>query len=390
VPVLVGARARHLALAASANCARCFPWQTRSDSIDHEFDGAKWLCGFLEMAAAKQCLVYSFGSNNNFVFEHALLDVNPYCDVRVFDPTSSPPPDSREGRIQFDKLGLCGGNATSFKFNGDTMPCKSLQRIIANNNHALEVIDVLKIDVDGGEWDFIATTDWRQLRVGQLLMEIHIPGDVDAGRLIHDYITPIEEAGFSLFFMESVCQGCPGQLEMGFLHRRWRPGGRWADRVAIATSYEAHNAAAFKAFMISLRATGFMEDVIVFEQPAPRKEPHRPNLSVPFQFGARAVVGDPSQMLAFTEYAKILYLSAAGTTFTANPAPLFEACSPSALAQGCCAGADCSIFVTKPASFVLRHAAAPVTSLAELKSALAAQSTASLDVTPYISSTSSV
>jgi hypothetical protein len=292
----------------------------------------------------------------------------------------------REGRIQFDKLGLCGGNATSFTFNGDVMPCKSMQGIVAENNHALKVIDVLKIDVDGGEWDFIATTDWSKLRVGQLLIEIHIPGEINAGRLIHEYIAPIEEAGFSMFFMESVCQGCPGQLEIGFLHRRWRPGGRWADRVAIATSYEEHNSAAFKAFMISLRATGFMEDVIVFEQPAPRKEPHRPNLSVTFQFGARAVVGDPSQMLAFREYAKILYLNASAT-FTANPAPLFEACQPGALAQGCCAGEGCATFLAKPALFALRHAAAPVASLAELQSALAAQAS-SMDVTPYISSSS--
>jgi hypothetical protein len=189
-----------------------------------------------------------------------------------------------------------------------------------------------------------------------------------------------------MFFIEAVCQGCPGQLEMGFLHRRWRPGGHWVERVAVATSYEQHNAAAFKAFMISLRATGFLEDVIVFEQPAPRKEAHRPNLSVPFQFGARVVVGEPTQMLRFTEYAKILYLNASAT-FIADPAPLFEACQPGTLAQGCCADAGCATFIAKPALFAVRHAAAPVSSLAELQNALAAQATL-MDVAPYISSDS--
>ncbi|KAI2506909.1 methyltransferase domain-containing protein [Fragilaria crotonensis] len=50
-------------------------------------DGHKWVCDPHRLAKKEDCLVYSIGSNGNFVFEEDLQRQLPNCEIRVFDPT---------------------------------------------------------------------------------------------------------------------------------------------------------------------------------------------------------------------------------------------------------------------------------------------------------------
>jgi hypothetical protein len=57
-------------------------------------DGPKWVCD-PHRIDPDNCLVYSFGSNNEFSFEEAILrDISAKCEIHTFDPTIGPTPSS--------------------------------------------------------------------------------------------------------------------------------------------------------------------------------------------------------------------------------------------------------------------------------------------------------
>ncbi len=168
----------------------------------------------------RPCIVYSFGSHGNDIFERHIQELNPRCEIHVFDPTSTP-----LERYNFHSVGICA-HGKSFRVKGryrsKSYPCKQLPDIMRELNHTS--LDVLKMDVEGSEWDIIAATDWSSLSIGQLLVEVH---DQRATRtlqtLLTDYFGKLEAAGLFLFSLEPVCSGCAGQFEMGFLNTLWSP-----------------------------------------------------------------------------------------------------------------------------------------------------------------------
>ena len=193
---------------------------------DHFGDGGKWTCGVnesknrpLDKNSYHPFIVYSFGSNDNDIFENHLLSINKDIEVFVFDPTSNP-----LTKYNFRSYGLCGGESKTFssRKNNREYPCEQLAPIMTQNNHTY--VDILKIDIEGSEWTFIETTDWTNLKIGQLLIEIHdFNNDKPLSTLIKTYLTPLEDAGFLLFSIEPVCTCRPGQYELGFLHKDWHP-----------------------------------------------------------------------------------------------------------------------------------------------------------------------
>jgi hypothetical protein len=188
----------------------------RSNLVSEHFDGGKWTCGIPETKSGGACVVYSFGSSENDVFEKHILSVNPSCEIHVFDPTSKP-----LRAYHFHKYGLCAHGST-FVAGRKTYPCRSLEHIFQELNHT--EVTVLKMDVEGAEWDVFQDVQWENLRIGQILVEFH---DQDAGytlnSIIRHYLNKLEKAGFFLFSMEPVCAGCPGQFELGFLQVNWSP-----------------------------------------------------------------------------------------------------------------------------------------------------------------------
>jgi hypothetical protein len=133
-------------------------------------DGVKWVCGPRNLP--DNCTIYSYGSNNDFQFEDALLDTST-CSVWTYDPTSSPPQSSHSGRIHFERVGLGLTTASHIRYN-----TRTIQDQMQLNGH--ECIDVLKIDIEGLEWELVTEwhrTSWPCFRQLQVEMHLDFNGD---------------------------------------------------------------------------------------------------------------------------------------------------------------------------------------------------------------------
>jgi hypothetical protein len=200
------------------------PWTLHRTNYVSEsnFDGGKWTCGLKEMK--KQCIVYSFGSNNDDFFERDVRLQNPLCQIHIFDPTSGTTPAGWQGRgYHFHPSGLCVGSHTSFEINEKEYPCKSLQGHMNDLGH--DHIDILKADVEGMEWDLVSQWPVEETRIGQLLLEFYFwvksPPLPD---LLRKYMIPLERAGYLLQTLEPVGAKIEA-FEMTFLNVNWSPEG---------------------------------------------------------------------------------------------------------------------------------------------------------------------
>lgn len=191
-----------------------------------QHDGGKWICGLQEMAnAPAPCNVYSFGSNNNFMFEDRVHSLVPHCVVHTFDPTSAAPPSEAPTASFLHFHGDYGINGTSGPATVERpFAVASLRDIMRSLNHTF--LDVLKIDVEGSEWSVILDTDWSSLQVGQLLIELHpqLGGGPTTAGALEPYFHKLEEAGFFLASIEPVTYTNFGQVEVSFIHEGWIPG----------------------------------------------------------------------------------------------------------------------------------------------------------------------
>jgi FkbM family methyltransferase len=172
------------------------------------------------------CVVYSFGVGDNLSWDLALIDRFGVC-VHAFDPTPASadwvarqtlPPG-----LHFHPVGLAGHDGTlrfslpahGSRFNyrpapvGIEAPVARLRTHLQRLGH--ERIDVLKIDIEGGEYEAIDDLLASRVTVGQLLIEFHhhFPG-VGLGRTVRA-VRALEEAGYLLFHLSG--RG----LEMSFL-----------------------------------------------------------------------------------------------------------------------------------------------------------------------------
>lgn len=208
------------------------PWTLERSNYVSElnFDGGKWTCGLKELSDSGQpCVVYSFGSNADSLFEDHVRRTSPSCEIHIFDPNSSPPPKLEEKGYVFHKLGLC---SSATKAKGAGFPCNTIRGIMRQLNHTY--VDILKADVEGEEFSLMATEPWSQhaLHIGQLQLEVHLwmlgPSgrfaklDVRLPKLLQNYIQPLERAGFFLQTTEPVSYGGSG-YEFSFLNVNWNP-----------------------------------------------------------------------------------------------------------------------------------------------------------------------
>ena len=162
-------------------------------------DGGKWVCGLRELTKKSNCVVYSFGVNDDTSFEEEILE-RTHCVVHMFDPTvegsTLPVLQNFPGRITFSKLGLAKED------HGDY---RTLRTFMKRNGDSFA--DILKIDIEGGEWEAmteVLANNQIQLPFGQLQLEIHLD------RLLREYQyvgfrsfwTALEDAGLRPFHDE--------------------------------------------------------------------------------------------------------------------------------------------------------------------------------------------
>lgn len=142
-------------------------------------DGPKWVCDPLRLkrgtadvfdrskppastsnsvtnyATTPPCLVYSIGSQGNYVFEDGLVDLVGVgtCEIHVFDVFADyTRPNDASGRgIHFHHVGLGSSYSNLGRVEGNTY--LTLQEVIHSLGHVNRTIDIFKIDCEHCTFD---------------------------------------------------------------------------------------------------------------------------------------------------------------------------------------------------------------------------------------------
>lgn len=187
------------------------------ERIGEVFDGGKYHCNLAHLRLEPNCVAYSFGSNGIIEYETQLRE-RTGCEVHIFDPTVT---DDRipvmPPGIVFHKMGVAG-TAGTVTVGGNEYPAKPLADIMRELGHAH--LNVLKIDVDGYEYDMLkAMPDLLANQVDELLLEIHWKGL----ELSVELMESILHAGFRIFNHEPnlfyIALPAAG-IEYSFIHNR--------------------------------------------------------------------------------------------------------------------------------------------------------------------------
>ena len=178
--------------------------------------GCSWT--FCPDGLSSSSIVYSGGVGRDISFEHALVEKFG-CAVYLFDPspTGAETMALRQNTIpqfRFLQVGLAGkctslrlapplnsqeGSwfASTDKSGAIEVPCLDLATLMRQNNH--DHIDLLKIDIEGAEYEVLDDLLRRRLPVRQIAVEFHhsnLPG-ISRGQSIRMIIRLIR-AGYRL------------------------------------------------------------------------------------------------------------------------------------------------------------------------------------------------
>lgn len=137
-------------------------------------DGQKTMCMDLGLAPkSKNCLVYSFGINNQWSFDDAMESYG--CQIYAFDPSMSQEDHDHTPNIHFFKLGIGSEDVEHDPVTGWKLrTLESIYKMLILR-HGNVPIDYLKMDVEDAEWEVIPQIirSGMMTRVKQLAVEIH-------------------------------------------------------------------------------------------------------------------------------------------------------------------------------------------------------------------------
>lgn len=176
--------------------------------------GGKWVCDPHRIPRASRqrtdggCLVYSFGSSGDLKFEYGLREIDPNCEIHVFDNTH-----------QFESY-RTAPNTEGMRFHpwsleGSRNPTNSrrsmtLQETVEALGHSRRVVDVFKLKcTDGCEWR--TYKDWFESDIVpmQILVEVHN----SPRRLANDLFETMQKRGYVTFHKEPNTQFCAGKCQ---------------------------------------------------------------------------------------------------------------------------------------------------------------------------------
>ena len=176
-------------------------------------DGGKWLCGVRTVLSQKSpCLVYSIGSKGEVSFEVGIQEKLPKCEIHIFDPTLTfeqrKNVDNLLHDIHFHDIGLGSENGELRIKNRKslwTQKTKSIYKVqtlgsmMSNLGHTW--IDVLKIDIEGGEWDIFKKLfeSPQIIPATQIQIELHFLGDA---KTVLNFFENMEKRRFRVFSVE--------------------------------------------------------------------------------------------------------------------------------------------------------------------------------------------
>ncbi|XP_053397047.1 probable methyltransferase-like protein 24 isoform X2 [Mercenaria mercenaria] len=143
----------------------------------------KNICADDRFKPSDPCIVYSFGSKFDFAFEDDVWR-SFKCEIHTFDPSLSFEKSQIPYFVNFHLIGLSGkdfnqtkpGNRryhnTLFRKVWEMQRLSTIQKV---HSHKNKIIDILKIDIEGWEWDalpdILLTESLRNVK--QICLEVH-------------------------------------------------------------------------------------------------------------------------------------------------------------------------------------------------------------------------
>lgn len=158
--------------------------------VGNNHSSALSVCLLPSKIPKSSCLVYSFYVVNDWSFENAMKAYG--CDVFAFNPSTNEQdhPNRTDSIVWIEGVKLGKENASD-GLNGrrtrsrtSTVSFESIQRLLEPQHGKDRIVDYLKLDVEGDEWDAISELieSGSLTRIRQLGIQIHLPVDeVDDG-----------------------------------------------------------------------------------------------------------------------------------------------------------------------------------------------------------------
>lgn len=208
-------------------------------------DGGKFVCFTrdrrIRSAASmlRPCVVYSLGSQMNFMFEEDVFRLTD-CHSYTFDPTvaASQAQDYLAGKgiefVHFYERAICVDQRVQ-SIKGKEYTCHSVKHLMQEFGHSH--IDLLKVDIEGSEFEVLPDLLNSPVRPSQILVETH-GTDWDKIKPLFDRM---HHAGYVLFHKERNHWGCKGFhcLEFAFASRDYLCATGWDLPASITCSTDA-------------------------------------------------------------------------------------------------------------------------------------------------------
>ncbi|KZT54623.1 hypothetical protein CALCODRAFT_485371 [Calocera cornea HHB12733] len=200
-----------------------FDCQHYVERIGRLGDGGKWICGMDVIAAKENPVVYSFGVSDDSSFEAALLERAPRAQVYGYDYSVNswgPQIENNaelKSRAHFHKWAVGGKDAHGPDFDPN-FQVYTLDTLMKLNDHTW--IDILKIDVEGAEFDVLRgfcnyyMEHNLPLPFGQLQVEIHAWDSSMSFSTFLQWFELLESAGLRPFRSE------PNLVYVNLLHAK--------------------------------------------------------------------------------------------------------------------------------------------------------------------------
>ncbi|CAL4245741.1 unnamed protein product, partial [Meganyctiphanes norvegica] len=157
--------------------------------------------------AANQCIVYSFGINNEWSFDDAMGQFG--CQVYAFDPTMGKKTHTRGKNIHFYNIGISDkdGKVRIGKKTCEVKRFTSIMKMLGHLDSDV-MINYLKVDVEGAEIqmleDILENAPGILKRIKQIGMEIHMgpysPENIKVFQKHYELFMKLERHGFRLFY----------------------------------------------------------------------------------------------------------------------------------------------------------------------------------------------
>lgn len=119
----------------------------------------------IDFLATGEYVVMSFGVNDDISFEEDILKFYPNTKVFCFDPTINALPIANK-KISFFKTGLAGKNIKSKQLF-------TLETTMLHCGMKRTTKQILKVDIEGWEWDFLKDFDPQAYKADVIAIEFH-------------------------------------------------------------------------------------------------------------------------------------------------------------------------------------------------------------------------